>query len=96
MNKSHKSTNPFYVLLVLIGIAFFITATAFGVMTSRANSAPDGGSAEHPLMSWMDQHGMAALGVELALLAACTVGAIGTDEYWQRRTAARNDSPPQH
>jgi hypothetical protein len=33
----------------------------------------------------MRRHGEAALMIELAFLAAFTFGAIGTDEYWQRR-----------
>jgi hypothetical protein len=36
----------------------------------------------------MSRHGETALMTELALLAACTFGAIGTDDYWQRRNAA--------
>ena len=43
------------------------------------------------LMGFMDQHGMAVLGIEVVLLGLFTVGAIGTDEYWQRRMQA---SPP--
>ena len=40
-------------------------------------------------MAWMDRHGNTALLAELALLGVCTFGAIGTDEYWQRRAARR-------
>jgi len=54
-----------------------------GVM---AADAPEG---EHPLMVWMSQHGSTALLGELGILAACTFGAIGTDDYWQRRADNR-------
>jgi hypothetical protein len=37
----------------------------------------------------MREHGDAALITELSLLAACTFGAISTDEYWQRRAGAQ-------
>jgi hypothetical protein len=45
-------------------------------------------AAPHPLMAWMSRHGNTALIVELSMLAVFTVGAIGTDDYWQRREAA--------
>jgi predicted PurR-regulated permease PerM len=90
MKKSRKSANPFYVLLVLVGITFVVTATAFCVMTSRALAAGGVASAEHPLMAWMDKHGMTAMLVELALLGVFTIGAIGTDQFWQRRAATRH------
>ncbi len=89
MNRCNKFANPFYALLLIAGIAFALTATAYGVMAFRdrdARSAISGASiSEHPLMTWMSQHGETALILELAALAVCTVGAIGTDDYWQRR-----------
>ena len=89
MNRSRKFANPFYGLLLLAGLAFAITATAYGVMAFRARdtaTSMTGVSTEqHPLMTWMSEHGNAALMMELGVLAACTVGAIATDDYWQRR-----------
>ena len=87
MKKSRKSANPFYVLLVIAGVAFVVTAATFCVLVSRANAADGPPAAEHPLMLWMDRHGMSLLLVELALLMTSTIGAIGTDNYWQRRSA---------
>jgi hypothetical protein len=94
MRRSEKFANPFYFLLILAGVTFALTAVAYVVMATRANAgfrtpaeAADP-AAEHPLMKWMSEYGDAALITELALLALCTVGAIGTDEYWQRRAAA--------
>jgi hypothetical protein len=95
MPRSKKSANPFYVLLVIAGIAFALTATAYGVMAFRearpvaANTPPDAGVRRHPLLAWMSEHGETALIAELAVLGVFTFGAIGTDEYWQRRDAAR-------
>ena len=96
MRRSQKFANPFYSLLLVAGIAFAITATAYGVMAFRearpresaAADEPDAArttNGEHPLMHWMRQHGEMALLTELALLAVCTFAAIGTDDYWQRR-----------
>ena len=95
MRRSRKSANPFYVLLILAGLSFAITATAYVVMAYREAHAPIEpvagaasavvGGEEHALMIWMRQHGNAALLSELGLLAICTIGAIATDSYWQRR-----------
>jgi hypothetical protein len=91
MQRSKKSANPFYALLILVGLSFVVTAAAYGVMAVRESRAAVSGEpvAEHPLMKWMHEHGNTALLTELALLGVCTFGAIGTDEFWQRRAAAK-------
>jgi hypothetical protein len=91
MKASKKSANPFYALLIVVGLAFFVTATAYGVMAVRESRAAASGEpvAEHALIRWMHEHGNTALLSELALLGVCTFGAIGTDEFWQRRAAER-------
>ena len=38
MAKAREPVNPFYVLLVLLGIVFLVTACAYGVMAYRALS----------------------------------------------------------
>jgi hypothetical protein len=91
--RSKKSANPFYVLLVLAGVSFVVTATAYGVMAFRdarpiaIEVQPTSAVSEHPLMAWMSRHGTQALISELVLLATFTFGAIATDDYWQRRNA---------
>lgn len=82
-----KARNPFYALLVAVGVAFALTACAYGVMTVRGLDphATD----EEGLMGLMDRHGLAIMAVELALLAVMTGLAIGTDEYWSRRADER-------
>jgi hypothetical protein len=94
MRRSDKFANPFYILLLIAGLTFAITAVAYGVMATRTNASfrahvePESSAPPHPLMTWMSKYGNEALITELAMLAVCTVGAIGTDEYWQRRAAA--------
>jgi hypothetical protein len=81
-----KSRNPFYVLLVIVGIAFVVSACAYGFMAYSDVMLIEGGpSSGSRLMQFMDQHGMKLLVGEVLLLGLFTVGAIGTDEYWQRR-----------
>ncbi len=96
MLRSKKSSNPFYLLLVIAGLSFVITATAYVVMAfrdarpaeERAAATTSAANVEHPLMVWMRHHGDAALLTELGFLAVFTFAAIGTDSYWQRRARA--------
>jgi hypothetical protein len=95
---SHKFANPFYALLLIAGITFALTATAYGVMAFRearpvsVEVQQATSVAPHPLMDWMSRNGEAALITELVALAIFTFGAIGTDDYWQRRERTRTGS----
>jgi hypothetical protein len=98
VRRNQKFANPFYGLLLAAGIAFALTATAYGVMAFRdarppapENIAPVHDVGDHPLLAWMNRHGETALMTELALLAVFTFAAIATDDYWQRR----NNNTPQ-
>jgi hypothetical protein len=96
MKRSKKSSNPFYAVLILAGLAFVVTAAAYGVMATRESRAAVSGEPveEHALMKWMHDHGDAALLCELAILGVATFAAIGTDDYWQRRAAERQRQAP--
>lgn len=98
MTRSQKFANPFYGLLLVAGIAFAMTAIAYGVMAFRdrdlAAKNPGAVVDDHPLMAWMSEYGERALLWELGALAVCTVGAIATDDYWQRRDRAKSKSEP--
>jgi hypothetical protein len=88
MTRSRKFANPFYGLLLVAGIAFAMTAIAYGVMAFRDRDIAAKQAAvidNHPLMAWMSNYGEKALLWELATLAVFTVGAIATDDFWQRR-----------
>lgn len=78
--------NPFYVLLLASGIMFAITACAYGVMAFRTFHVGSGAADAEPsaLMRFLEDHGGAVMGWELAALAAATAGAIGTDRFWKR------------
>jgi hypothetical protein len=95
LQRSQKFANPFYGLLLVTGILFALTAVSYGVMAFRearpavAAELPLAAAPNHPLMTWMNRHGEAALLTELVFLAAFTFGAIGTDDFWQRRAAAK-------
>lgn len=92
MAKKKTAPNPFYILLVIVGVAFFVSACVYGVMAYRGVSYEGGaGVTSSPLLAYMDRNGMIVLGIEVLLLGILTVGAIATDEYWQRRTKREND-----
>ena len=97
-SKAQKAFNPFYPLLIAAGLAFAITATAYGVMILRKIEPVVGpGETEHRLIQFMDEHGFTVLMVELGVLAFATFAAISTDSWWiarqaTERTALRNSS----
>lgn len=75
-----------------MGIVFALTAVGYGVMAIRAMrfGPPQAGSAGYQLMRVLDEHGAAIMGIELAVLAAATIGAIGWDRYMdEKQYAAR-------
>jgi hypothetical protein len=86
--------NPFYVVLVLAGTVFCVTACAYGVMAFRdlkgGHAAVDADSGG--LMEFLDQHGAKLLAAEVAVLALATVGAMWTDSFWTRRAAEQRSA----
>lgn len=98
MPKKIKAFNPFYALLVLLGVTFCLTASAYGVMAFRAIQPGDVAASSPPgrgLLEFMDREGPRLMAAQLVLLGLSTVGAIATDQFWtrhaQRRAARRHD-----
>jgi hypothetical protein len=96
--------NPFYLVTLLAGIVFTITACGYGVMTVRqlheppqsrdlSDSGDDVAALDHPLVRFMDRYGTRVMIVELVVLGLATCAAIGTDAYWTRRHASAEGSP---
>lgn len=87
VRRPRRPFNPFYLLLMMVGTAFCLTACAFGVMTVRGLQ-PLAGAAESAssqlFMHWLDQYGFRLMLIELGILGLCTVGAMTTDTYWSR------------
>jgi hypothetical protein len=81
----NKRINPFYPLLVVVGLIFAFTACCYGVLMVNLLQ-PERAATIHEqglgLLGWMDQHGLWILSGEIGLLAVLTFAAIGTDEYW--------------
>jgi hypothetical protein len=91
--KAKPPYNPFYALLVIVGVAFTITACAYALMMVRA-SRPDSSVAagsnfeveeQGALMKLLDERGMEIMGVEVLILGVATVGAIALDQWRSKR-----------
>jgi hypothetical protein len=94
MRKLKQGVNPFYVLLLAVGVLFLVTASAFFVMTLRASQAQSVVEAgpDHPLMALMQRHGVRLMLAEAAVLLVATVLAMATDRYWIRRAEREKKS----
>ena len=90
MAKNKEPINPFYVLLVITGIVFCITATAYGVMAVRGLYPEETQVSEagQQMLLWLDKNGFWMLMIELLALGIFTFGAIALDEMRSRKAAA--------
>ena len=78
----------------MTGVAFAVTACAYGVMAVKQLHAADTSAsriaaatderreADANFVRLVDTHGPRLMLIELAILAVTTVGAIGTDRIW--------------
>ena len=87
MAKQKKAFNPFYVLLVLVGVAFTITACGYGVMTVRMLEPVDQSASDR----FFDTYGVQLMIGQVIVLSILTLAAMGTDNYW----TARSESQPE-
>jgi hypothetical protein len=85
VKKLRRRTNPFYVLLILAGVAFGLTACLYGIAMVRHLHGGRMGidpAARSPLIRWVDQYGTGLMIGELVVLGVATGAAIVTDPYW--------------
>jgi len=83
--KKKKWKNPFYALLIPAGAVFCVTAFAYGFMAFQqvnADRSTAMQNVDHPLHTWLSEHGTNAILIELAILAVLTIGTITTDSWW--------------
>jgi hypothetical protein len=91
--KRCKRVNPFYLLLVVAGTLFTVTACAYGVMAVKQLHASDFpvpgqarpmtlASSDVGFVQFMDEHGVRLMLGELAVLGLACFAAMGTDRLW--------------
>ena len=81
--KSKEPFNPFYALVIALGVAFAVTTFAYGTMAYRAVAHTEEGPG---LMNILDQHGVSIMAAELGLLGVATFGAMWLDGVRTRKT----------
>lgn len=89
MAIQRQTTNPFYAPLLVAGIAFAVTACAYGVMAVQEmdpGRATARSTANTWLVDFLDKHGATTMIAELVVLAIAASAAIGTDHLRARRT----------
>ena len=86
MKMKTRTRNPFYALLILVGIAFVLSASSYGVMAIRGIDRSEPALTQTGLLGFMDHYGDWLLSIEVLLLGLLTVAAIGTDEIGIRRS----------
>lgn len=85
-------SNVWSSLLVLMAIAFTLTASAYAVMAVKRLDAAMAAASEESspaLIEFLDRYGARLMCAELVFLAVAAVAAIGTE----RRQTGRRDSP---
>ncbi len=93
--SAKKWKNPFYTLLIPVGMVFVVTVFAYGFMAFLAVNGTNieaTSQADHPLFAWLDKHGTQLLLWELAILGVLTIGAISTDSWWMSEPSNTNSS----
>lgn len=88
MAKRKQIANPFYRVLLVIGVTFALTACAYGVMTvhkMEPGRTAGGSTLDAWVIEFMDNHGATTMIAELVALAIVTGAAIGTDRMRTRR-----------
>jgi hypothetical protein len=89
-----KWKNPFYTLLIPVGMAFVVTVFAYGFMAFMEVNATNPEAqiqARSPLFTWLNHNGTRLILWELAILGVLTVGAITTDSWWMSESPPNNN-----
>jgi hypothetical protein len=80
---SRRRVNPFYAIVLLAGVAFTLTACAYGWMTylstRRPTSATSAAASQSSLLPILREHGTQLMAGELVVLAIATLAAFATD-----------------
>lgn len=84
--------NPFYGLLIVVGVAFLLTAISYGLMAFREVSGHGADTSGSAWMLFLDRHGGTVLMGEVLLLVLASLAAMATDRFWTSRADRQDDS----
>jgi uncharacterized membrane protein len=97
-NDQSERRNPFYILLIIVGFAFVITALAYAVVPVLEEKARSAGSAPppSPLRDSLRQDGWIWLLVEAGLIAILSIASMGFDRLQRslKERRSRETIPP--
>jgi hypothetical protein len=85
--KNPFFTNPFFMALLVISIAFVFSAMGYLVSAYAMETAPPGTSS-HRLAKWLDAQGPLILGVEFILMFVSAVVAMATDDWFSKSSGS--------
>lgn len=84
MTVERRRFNIFYALLLVVGVAFCLTACSYFVLALRDVRTVQLGAeatARTSFMDFIDQHGVKLMAGQIVALAILTVTAIATDHH---------------
>ena len=89
MAKQLKVFNPFYLLLMIVGVVFAFTAFGYGVMAVKMVEPHKLTAQDRTFVAFFDEHGTKLFLAEIVVLALFTLLAMVTDGFWTRRAELR-------
>lgn len=94
MSSQSEPRNPFYLLLLIVGLVFIVTVLAYAVIPVLEQKAMDAGQMppESPFRDSLREHGWMWVLAEVALLVILGLASMGLDRY--RRYVQERDAPP--
>jgi hypothetical protein len=91
--KPREPFNPFYALVIVLGVAFAVTTFAYGTMAYRAIAPAAAEIDRGPgMMGLVDRYGVRTMGVELGLLGGASFAAMWLDRFRARKNEADESS----
>lgn len=93
MAKSDEPRNPFNAVVILLGVAFLITAFGYGTMAYRATAIAAREANSHELMRFLDRWGLPLMAGELVLLGIGTGGVMWLDQRRAAKSPPMDDEP---
>ncbi len=95
MASQSEPTNPFYLLLLVVGLVFIVTVLAYAVIPVIEQKAMDAGQMppDSPFRDSLRQDGWKWVLGEVALLVVLGLASMGLDRWRRLRQDAASEKP---